>query len=78
MTSYAGKVTNSRGAGLMCAFDLPDADTRSKVLSKAREAGLLIVGCGTRSIRFRPPLNLTRAEVDEGIGILDRALAAVL
>ncbi len=75
---YPNKVTNSRGAGLMCAFDLPDAETRSKVLGKARELGLLIVGCGERSVRFRPPLNLTRAEVDEGIEILDRALGAAL
>ncbi|MDH5627896.1 MAG: aminotransferase class III-fold pyridoxal phosphate-dependent enzyme, partial [Candidatus Krumholzibacteria bacterium] len=75
---YPAKVTNSRGAGLMCAFDLPDAETRSKVLGKARELGLLIVGCGERSVRFRPPLNLTRAEVDEGIEILDRALGAAL
>jgi L-lysine 6-transaminase len=62
----------------MCAFDLPDAATRSRVLAKARENGLLIVGCGERSIRFRPPLNLARAEVDEGIALLDRALAAGL
>jgi L-lysine 6-transaminase len=75
---HVGKVTNSRGAGLMCAFDLPDAATRSRVLAKARENGLLIVGCGERSIRFRPPLNLARAEVDEGIALLDRALAAGL
>jgi L-lysine 6-transaminase len=70
-------VTNARGRGLMCAFDLPDAETRSKVLAKAREMGLLIVGCGARSVRFRPPLNLTRAEADEGVDILDRALQAV-
>jgi L-lysine 6-transaminase len=75
---YAGKVTNSRGAGLMCAFDLPDAETRSKVLARAKELGLLIVGCGTRSIRFRPPLNLAKTEVDECVEILDRALAAAL
>ncbi len=75
---YPHKVTNSRGAGLMCAFDLPDAETRKAVLTKAKETGLLIVGCGTRSVRFRPPLNLNRAEVDEGIEILDRALTAVL
>jgi L-lysine 6-transaminase len=75
---YAGKVTNSRGAGLMCAFDLPDGPTRAKFLAKARELGVLIVGSGTRTVRFRPPLNLTPAEVDEGIEILDRALAATL
>ncbi len=75
---YAGTVTNARGRGLMCAFDLPDAATRSKVLSKARESGLLIVGCGTRSVRFRPPLNLTVAEADEGVDILDRVLSATV
>ncbi len=75
---YAPTVTNARGRGLMCAFDLPDAETRARVLGKARENGLLIVGCGARSVRFRPPLNLTKAEADEGIGILDRVLAAVL
>jgi L-lysine 6-transaminase len=75
---FAGKVTNSRGAGLMCAFDLPDAATRSKVLAKAKESGLLIVGCGARSVRFRPPLNIARPEIDEGIAILDRSLAASL
>ena len=75
---YDGKVTNTRGKGVMNAFDLPDAETRSKFLAKAKENGVLIVGCGTRSVRFRPPLNLKKAEVDEGIAILDKSLGQVL
>ncbi len=75
---YAGKVTNSRGSGVMCAFDLPDPEVRSKFLSKAKENGVLIVGCGVRSVRFRPPLNLTKADVDEGLAILDKTLGQVL
>jgi L-lysine 6-transaminase len=75
---YTGKVTNARGRGLMCAFDLPDGEARSKFLSKAKENGVLIVGCGTRSVRFRPPLNLTKSEVDEGLSIIDRSLGQVL
>jgi L-lysine 6-transaminase len=75
---YAGKVSNTRGKGVMNAFDLPDAETRSKFLSKAKENGVLIVGCGARSVRFRPPLNLKKAEVDEGIAILDKSLGQVL
>jgi L-lysine 6-transaminase len=75
---YAGKVTNSRGKGLMCAFDLPSPEVRSKFLSKAKENGVLIVGCGVRSVRFRPPLNLTRADVDEGLAILDKTMGQVL
>ena len=75
---YAGKVTNSRGKGLMCAFDLPSPEVRSKFLSKVKENGVLIVGCGVRSVRFRPPLNLTRADVDEGLAFIDKTLGQVL
>ena len=75
---YAGKVTNSRGKGLMCAFGLPSPEVRSKFLSKVKENGVLIVGCGVRSVRFRPPLNLTRADVDEGLAIIDKTLGQVL
>jgi len=75
---YAGKVTNSRGKGLMCAFDLPSPELRSKFLSKVKENGVLIVGCGVRSVRFRPPLNLTKADVDEGLAIIDKTLGQVL
>ncbi len=67
-------VSNARGRGLMAAFDLPDGDRRGTFLGKAKENGLLIVGCGERTVRFRPPLNLTRAELDEGIDIIDRSL----
>lgn len=75
---YAGKVTNSRGKGLMCAFDLPSPELRSKFLSKVKENGVLIVGCGVRSVRFRPPLNLTKADVDEGLAIIDKTLGQIL
>jgi L-lysine 6-transaminase len=75
---YTGAVTNSRGRGLMCAFDLPSPEVRARFLSKSRENGVLIVGCGVRTVRFRPPLNLTRADVDEGLAIIDRSLGQVL
>jgi 4-aminobutyrate aminotransferase-like enzyme len=29
-------------------------------------------------VRFRPPLNLTRADVDEGLAIIDKTLGQVL
>jgi len=75
---HPGVVTNARGQGLFAAFDLPGADVRARYLAKARENGLLQVGCGTRSVRFRPPLNLAKADVDDGIDIIDRTLRAVV
>ena len=54
------------------------ADKRDSFRAKALENGLIVAGCGPRSIRFRPPLNLTNDEVNEGLAIIDRSLKAVL
>jgi L-lysine 6-transaminase len=70
-------VTNPRGKGLMCAFDLPSTEVRNQVKQQTYEEGAILLGCGTRSIRFRTPLTITAEEVDEGIACLRRAIDAV-
>jgi L-lysine 6-transaminase len=60
-------VSNARGRGLMCAFDLPDKETQDKFCKVAYEKGMLILPSGEISIRFRPSLTLTREECDEGL-----------
>ena len=67
-------VSNVRGRGLMCALDLPDTDARNRIADKAYDLGLIILGCGHRSLRFRPPLDITAAEVDEALEILTQAM----
>ena len=64
-----------RGRGLMCAFDCKDIDQRNRLLGLCAENHLLVIACGERSIRFRPPLTLTPAEAEEGLGRLCEALA---
>ena len=68
------QVSNARGRGLMCAFDLPDADTRTEFLKLAFDDGLLVLGCGVRSIRFRPVLSVANVDIDEGLEIVARVL----
>jgi L-lysine 6-transaminase len=68
-------LSNARGKGLMCAIDFRDGELRDAVARKAFELGMIILPCGTRSLRFRPPLDLTAAEADEALAILGRALA---
>ncbi len=58
----------------MIAFDLPTPEARDRVRSLAWEQGLMLLACGPRSIRFRPPLNLSAAEADTGLGLLRAAL----
>jgi len=66
-------LSNARGRGLMCAVDFPDGATRDAVAERAYELGMIILPCGTHSLRFRPPLDVTAAEVDEALGVLKRA-----
>ncbi len=68
-------VTNPRGRGLMCAWDMPDHDTRNAVVSKAFDMGLFLLKCGKRSIRIRPALNIAKPEIDEGFATIRKLLA---
>ncbi|MBV6477466.1 MAG: putative L-lysine-epsilon aminotransferase [Ignavibacteria bacterium] len=68
---YPDKISNPRGLGLFCAFDCREIDMRNKALSKSLEKGLLVLGSGEKSIRFRPPVNVTSQQIDEGIKIID-------
>lgn len=70
-------VTNPRGLGLFAAVDLPDKATRSKLVTGCFERGLMLIGCGESSIRFRPALVVTEPEIDSALGIIDDALGTL-
>ena len=59
----------------MCAFDVADGATRDRIVGRAYDLGLLILGCGPASIRFRPALDVTTAELDDALDIIARAAA---
>jgi len=60
-------VMNARGKGLMCAFDLRDGHLRDQVIANAGAEGVVVLGCGPQSIRFRPPLVISKSEIAEGL-----------
>jgi L-lysine 6-transaminase len=57
-------VSNVRGRGLMLAFDLPNGEVRQPVIQRLQEEAVLILPSGARSVRMRPPLVITEAEID--------------
>lgn len=75
---FKKSVSNARGRGLMCAFDLPSKDARGKFVAQAQKNGLMILGCGEKSVRFRPPLTLTVEEAQEGIALIRKTLKETL
>jgi L-lysine 6-transaminase len=70
-------LTAARGRGLFCAIDLPDAATRDEVVHRLfAEERAFVLGCGTRSLRFRPPLTVTAEELRDGLARVERAVRA--
>lgn len=67
-------ISNARGLGLMCAFDLPSHEQRDVLRKECYSNGMIVLPSGERSIRFRPALNITRHHVDEAAVILRAAL----
>ncbi|MEP7020835.1 MAG: L-lysine 6-transaminase, partial [Pseudonocardiales bacterium] len=71
-------VSEVRGRGLMCAFTLPTAELRNTVITRLREdERVLVLGCGTSSLRFRPALIVTADELDRALAAIDRVLSAL-
>jgi L-lysine 6-transaminase len=68
---------NARGRGLMCALDLPDGALREALTDEVYELGMMLLPCGTRSVRFRPPLDVTIAEIDEALALVARGVEKV-
>ncbi len=68
---YPEKISNARGRGLMCAFDLPTPEKRDQIQKKIYQNNLVVLSCGSNTIRFRPPLIITEEEIDESLDIID-------
>jgi 4-aminobutyrate aminotransferase len=73
-----------RGLGMMLGVEFvtdrqslrPAPELRDQVEVACYERGLILLGCGTSTIRWSPPLTLTRENVDVALEIFDAAIAA--
>ncbi|HTW19327.1 MAG TPA: L-lysine 6-transaminase [Mycobacteriales bacterium] len=74
---HSAVVSNVRGRGLMCAFDLPTEAVRDKVQKDLLGERVVLLPCGERTIRFRPTLSVTEEELGFGIAAVDRVLASL-
>jgi acetylornithine aminotransferase len=68
-------VQEVRGRGLILGLQLSVDPT--PIITAARERGLLIITCGTNTLRFVPPLVISEAEIAEGMAILEEAMATI-
>ena len=71
---YPDRISNARGLGLMCAFDLPTPEKRDELKKQIYANDLLVLSCGATTIRFRPPLTISAEEIDKAIEIVDKTI----
>ncbi|WP_327052208.1 class-III pyridoxal-phosphate-dependent aminotransferase [Halomicrococcus gelatinilyticus] len=63
-------VVDVRGRGLMLAVEFDTKERREAVVDAALKRGLLTLGCGYKTLRILPPLDVTEREIDLGIDLL--------
>jgi 4-aminobutyrate aminotransferase len=74
-----------RGMGMMLGVEFvtdktslkPDPELRDRIEVACFERGLIILGAGANTIRWSPPLILTKENVDVALEIFDEAIAAL-
>lgn len=63
-----------RGLGLMIGLEFETAEQAQALVKAAFQKGLLLLGCGDKSVRLSPPLVVEREEVDMALEILEEAI----
>ena len=81
------RIGDVRGRGLMIGVELvkdratrePDTATSEALVLACAEQGLLVLNCGTHHnvIRFLPPIDVTSAEIAQGVELFSGALAGI-
>jgi 4-aminobutyrate aminotransferase len=80
------QIGDVRGRGLMLGVDfvkdrtskMPDKALANAMMDECFKRGALVLTCGASTVRFCPPLTITRELVDEGLSIFETALQAAI
>ncbi|HUG48260.1 MAG TPA: aspartate aminotransferase family protein [Candidatus Limnocylindria bacterium] len=81
------RIGDVRGLGMMIGVEFvkdrasrePDAGLAAAVIARCADEGLLLLTCGTahNTVRWIPPLDVTTAEIDEGVAIFEGVLREI-
>ncbi|SFM43781.1 aspartate aminotransferase family protein [Methanolobus profundi] len=75
---YSDVVAEVRGKGLLIMIEFRNEDIATKVKDSCLEKGLLVTQTQGIGIRIFPALNITEDELEEGLQIMEDAIASVL
>jgi len=69
--------TSKVGIGMMCGLRVRDADTLASIMTNAKDNGVMVLRAGRNTLRFLPPLTITKEEIDEGFKALNIAVSSI-
>lgn len=69
--------TQKVGIGMMCGLRVVDADTLGSIMNNAKESGVMVLRAGRNTLRFLPPLTITKEEINEGFKALTIAVSSL-
>eukprot|EP01098_Paradermamoeba_levis_P003041 TRINITY_DN1424_c0_g1_i3.p1 TRINITY_DN1424_c0_g1~~TRINITY_DN1424_c0_g1_i3.p1 ORF type:complete len:357 (-),score=116.56 TRINITY_DN1424_c0_g1_i3:231-1301(-) len=75
--AYPSLISGVRGKGLLVSFETATPELNGKLRSLAYERGVLLISCGTQTIRFRPFLDTTTQQLDKAVSVLKQVLAQI-
>ncbi len=83
---HPDRIYDVRGKGLMIGIELvesratlkPDVELRERIVNEAFKRGLIIIGCGSSSIRLSPPLVIDKDDCDVALRIIEESFAAAV
>ena len=76
-SAHSDIFTEAVGFGLMRGLRVVDAETLAALITAARKHGVMVLRAGRNTLRFLPPLTITKDEMDEGFARLEKAIASL-
>lgn len=74
---YPSLFSEAVGFGLMRGLRMNDSDTLAKLINLSRDNGVMVLRAGRNTLRFLPPLTITKDEMEEGFVRLEKAITAL-
>lgn len=71
---HPGLIADVRGRGLLIAMELADAEAAGRIAAACLVKGLILNVIQGKVIRLFPALNITRAEMEEGLAVLEEVM----
>lgn len=76
-SAFSSVVQGISGIGFMRGLKIKDDETMSAIIAKAREKRLLVLRSGNATLRFLPPILITKDEIEEGFARLREAMREI-